>query len=239
MNIAMWSGPRNLSTAMMYAFAQRSDCMVVDEPFYAAYLAATGLDHPMREEVLARQSQSYQNVITNCVTKPSGSEHVYQKHMTHHILADTPLDWLSQVSNVFLIRHPARVVASYDKKRENPTLSDIGFAQQWTLYEYVKTLGIDPIVLDSADVRDDPRAMISALCNALGIPFDPGMLRWEPGGIPEDGVWAKHWYNAVHNSNGFAGAEGPLPVITGALAKVVDDALPIYEEMRAKRLKAS
>lgn len=237
MNIAMWSGPRNLSTAMMYAFAQRSDCSVVDEPFYAAYLAATGLDHPMRDEVLAGQSQSYADVITNCVASRAGSEHVYQKHMTHHILADTPLDWLSKLTNVFLIRHPARVVASYGKKRENPTLSDIGFEQQKMLYEQVKSLGLDSIVVDSADVRDDPAGTLSALCDALGIPFEPAMLTWAPGGIPEDGVWARHWYGAVHRSSGFADPEGPLPEISGDLTRVVEEALPIYEAMRADRLK--
>ena len=131
MRIAMWSGPRNLSTAMMYAFGARADCAVWDEPFYAAYLTETGLDHPMRDEVIAAGETDPQAVAARCSSSvPAGRPHFYQKHMTHHMVEGFPLDWMAEVTNVFLIRHPARVLASYVKKRETPTLEDIGIVQQ-------------------------------------------------------------------------------------------------------------
>ena len=237
MKIAMWSGPRNLSTAMMYAFAQRPDCAVWDEPFYAAYLANTGLDHPMRDEILAAGDTDSRSVITKCLgSAPGGKPVFYQKHMTQHMLPDIPRDWLPDVTNVFLIRHPARVVASYAAKREDPTLDDIGFRQQFELFEHVQALGQTPIVIDSHDIRDDPKQSLKRLCEALGLPFDPAMLQWPAGGHPDDGVWAAHWYAAVHRSAGFAGAEGPLPDLPGNYAKIAAQALPFYEKLAENSL---
>ena len=221
--IAMWSGPRNLSTALMYSFAQHPDLSVIDEPFYAAFLALTGLDHPLRAEVLSAQPKTPEAVISGL---PDASH--YLKLMTHHMLPETPLDWASEYKHVFLIRHPARVLASYRVKREQVDLSDIGFAQQSEIYEE-----FGGIVIDSADIRDAPEAMLRALCHAIDLPFSPAMLSWPKGGNPADGVWAKHWYNAVHNSTGFAGPEGPLPEIESPILR---DALPLYEAMRRERL---
>ncbi len=237
MKIAMWSGPRNLSTAMMYAFAQRPDCAVWDEPFYAAYLAKTGLNHPMRKEILAAGDTDSQSVITRCIGPvPDGKKVFYQKHMTQHMLPDIPRDWLTQVTNVFLIRHPARVIASYAAKRENPSLDDIGFRQQFELFEHVKALGQTPIVIDSHDIRDDPKQSLIKLCEALSLDFDPSMLSWPAGGHPEDGVWAAHWYGAIHRSAGFAGPEGPLPYLEGDHRALAESALPIYDALREHRL---
>lgn len=207
MKIAMWSGPRNLSTAMMYAFGNRTDCAVVDEPFYAAYLARTGLEHPMRDAILAAQPQDPATVAATLAgPNPEGKAHWYQKHMTQHMIAGVPRGWMRGVTNVFLIRHPARVIASYAAKRENPTLDDIGFRQQAELFREVLGLGGDPIVIDSHDIREDPCRMLEKLCAAIGVPFDPAMLGWPAGGHKDDGVWAAHWYGAVWNSTGFAGA---------------------------------
>ena len=148
----MWSGPRNLSTAMMYAFGARGDCAVVDEPFYAAYLAKTGIDHPMRDAIMASQSQDAAEVAQGLIGPiPGGHPHYYQKHMTQHMIPGAPRDWMAEVVNVFLIRHPARVVASYAKKREAPVLDDIGFRQQAELFEHVKSLGQTPVVIDSGE----------------------------------------------------------------------------------------
>ena len=237
MRIAMWSGPRNLSTAMMYAFGARSDCAVVDEPFYAAYLKMTGLDHPMRDEIIASHSNDPKAVATSLLDSiPAGKPHYYQKHMTQHMIPGIPRDWMAEVANVFLIRHPARVVASYAAKRENPTLEDIGFVQQAELFDYVKALGQRPVVIDSHDIRDDPKGMLKKLCTEIGLSWDPAMLSWPKGGHPDDGVWAAHWYGAVHNSTTFSGAEGLLPDLKGSAAELTEQALPFYEKLSAAKL---
>jgi Sulfotransferase domain len=233
MRIAMWSGPRNLSTAMMYAFAARGDCAVVDEPFYAAYLAATGTVHPMREAVIASQSTDAAQVAAACVGPvPQDQSLFYQKHMTLHMIPAFDRAFLRGLTNVFLIRHPARVVASYAKKRENPSLMDIGFVQQAELFDQVaEMLGQAPPVIDSANIRENPSQALSGLCARLGISFTDRMLHWPAGPKPYDGVWAPHWYGAVHESTGFDAAEGPLPVLSGAAAELVDAALPYYQRL--------
>lgn len=238
MNIACWSGPRNLSTALMYAFGARADCGVWDEPFYAAYLARTGIHHPMRDEIIAAGETDPAEVARRCAAPdPAGAAHYYLKLMTHHVLDGDTIDWAAEAAHVFLIRHPARVLASYSVKRENPNLSDIGFAQQCAVFETVKARGWRYAVIDSNDIRRAPEQALRALCAAIGLGFDPDMLAWPAGGHRDDGVWAAHWYDAVHRSTGFAGAEGPLPLVDAALAAVHDAALPHYQRMRAETLR--
>lgn len=235
--IAMWSGPRNLSTAMMYSFGNRADCAVVDEPFYAAYLDITGLDHPMRDDILASQNRNPADVVESLMgDNPAQKPYYYQKHMTQHMIDGVPRDWMRDVVNVFLIRHPARVIASYAAKRENPTLEDIGFRQQAELFDLVAGWGHAPVVLDSSDLRDAPQEKLEALCDAIGIAFSPNMMSWAKGGHPSDGVWASHWYGAVWNSETFAGAEGAMPEIAEDLQPVLDQALPYYEKLAAVKL---
>ncbi len=233
--IAMWSGPRNLSTAMMYAFAARGDCAVWDEPFYAAYLAATGLEHPMRADVLAAGLIDPQQVAQRCLGPvPGGKEIFYMKQMPHHMVDGFPLDWARDCVNVHLIRHPARVIASYAAKRDQITMEDIGFAQQAQVFER-----FPGPVLDGADIRRAPEAMMRLLCEKTGVPFTENMLRWEAGPKPFDGAWAPHWYNAVHASTGFAPPEGPLPDIPSRFRDLFEVALPIYTQMQAHALKLS
>ncbi|TCK99831.1 hypothetical protein BXY66_3535 [Shimia isoporae] len=237
MKIAMWSGPRNLSTAMMYAFGNRSDCAVVDEPFYAAYLNMTGIDHPMKEDILTSQSQDPHDVVRDLSGPiPDEKKVYYQKHMTQHMVEGVPRDWMRDLTNVFLIRHPARVIASYAAKRENPTISDIGFEQQSELFDLVSDWGQTPIVVDSHDIRENPREMLKKLCKSIDLPFSEDMLSWPEGGHKADGVWASHWYGAVWKSTGFAGAEGPLPEVPDYLQHVLDAALPHYEKMKSVKL---
>lgn len=234
-HIAMWSGPRNLSTALMYAFAARGDCAVWDEPFYAAYLAKTGLAHPMREEILSAGETDAAAVADRCVGDcPDGAAFFYQKHMCQHMIDGIPRDWMHEVQNVFLIRHPARVLASFAAKYEEPTLLDIGFVQQAELFDEVAgRLGKPPLVVDSHEIRANPQETLGKLCSALGLPQTSKMLTWSSGGHPQDGVWAPHWYGAVHASTGFAGPEGPLPEVTGAYRAMVEQALPYYERLKA------
>lgn len=234
MKIAMWSGPRNLSTALMYAFAARGDCAVWDEPFYAAYLNASGIDHPMKDEIIASGETDPTRVAAACLgPTPDAQDLFYQKHMTLHMIPEFDRGFIRDLTNVFLIRHPARVVASYSKKRESPNLADIGFVQQADLFDQVAGwTGRAPLVVDSADIRAAPEKMLAKLCSALGISFTDRMLRWAPGPKPYDGVWAPHWYNAVHASTGIDDPEGPLPTLSDEYARLAESALPYYEKLR-------
>jgi hypothetical protein len=234
----MWSGPRNLSTAMMYAFAARGDCAVWDEPFYAAYLKATGIDHPMTDRIIAAGLTDPAQVAEACLGPiPQEQTLFYQKHMTLHMIPAFDRGFMRGLTNVFLIRHPARVVASYSKKRESPTLADIGFVQQAELFDEVAGwMGRTPIVIDSADIRANPRDMLERLCAALGLAFTDRMLHWPAGPKPHDGVWAPHWYNAVHASTGFDDPEGPLPELPPEAADLVGRALPSYQALARFRL---
>lgn len=229
MRLAMWSGPRNLSTAMMYAFGARDDFTVMDEPFYAAYLAATGADHPMADEIIAAHEADPERVALAC--GQDGAPHLYMKHMPHHMLEGFPMAWARDCVNVHLIRHPARVIASYAAKRDAPTLEDIGFVQQSRVFDQ-----LGGVVIDSTDIRADPQGMLRALCAAIDLPFDPAMLHWPAGARAEDGIWARHWYGAVHASTGIAGAEGPSPEVEPALRPLLDAALPYYLRLHARRL---
>ena len=226
----MWSGPRNLSTAMMYSFGNRKDFDVMDEPFYAPFLAATGIQHPMREEIMAAHETDPDKVAQAC--KQDGTPHLYMKHMPHQMVEGFPTDWARDCVNVHLIRHPARVIASYIEKREAPTMRDIGFRQQSELFD-----DLGGLVIDSADIRADPEGMLRRLCAEIGLSFDPAMLQWKPGPRRQDGVWARHWYGAVHRSSGFAGPEGPLPQLNGDSATLMAEALPYYEKLWSVRLQ--
>jgi hypothetical protein len=231
MRIAMWSGPRNLSTAMMYSFGARPDFEIMDEPFYAAYLAQSGLDHPMRDQIIHHHETDPVKVAAVCAAPLGSAPHSYMKHMPHHMLDGFPMGWAEGCVHVHLIRHPARVIASYAAKREAPGLDDIGFVQQFEMFE--KTGGL---VLDGTDIRQDPGQMLGRLCAQIGLPFDDAMLGWTAGPRAQDGVWARHWYGAVHASTGFAGAEGPLPDLPAELADLCAQALPYFEAMSARRL---
>jgi Sulfotransferase domain len=233
MRIAMWSGPRNLSTAMMYSFAARGDFAVWDEPFYAPYLAMTGLDHPMAAEIIATHDSDPDRVAAGCIGPiPDGKPHFYMKHMPHHMIDGISTDWISDCVNIHLIRHPARVIASYAAKRESPTLEDIGFQQQLALYER-----FGGVVVDSYDIRANPGQMLQKLCSEIGMTYTSNMLQWHVGGRPEDGVWARHWYGAVHKSLGFAGPEGAIPKLSEELESLCMEAMPAYLALRSGALR--
>jgi hypothetical protein len=236
----MWSGPRNISTAMMRSFENRSDCAVSDEPFYAAYLAETGLDHPMRDEVLASQPTDWRAVAAALAgPAPGGAKVWYQKHMTHHMLDGFGLDWADGAVNAFLIRDPARVLASYVVKRGEVTLADIGVERQRELFEReADRLGAPPPVVEGRDVLADPAATLGRLCAALGVAFDPAMLAWPAGPRDSDGVWAPAWYDAVERSTGFGPPpdETAPPALTDDLRRIAEAARPHYERLVAFRL---
>lgn len=235
--IAMWSGPRNMSTTMMRSFGGRTDTVCVDEPFYGAYLKLTGLRHPMTDEIFAAHDCDPVSVAEAMRQSSSGSPVFYQKHMTHHMVEGIPRNFMRDVKNVFLIRHPARVLASYARKMETVSLEATGFPQQLELFEQATgSSGGTPPVIDSDDILRDPKIALSALCERLGISWDEGMLSWPAGRREEDGAWAPHWYDRVWASTGFGPASGPLPALTGQLAELCAEAMPIYETLSAHKL---
>jgi len=239
--IAMWSGPRNLSTALMRSFENRCDCAVADEPFYAFYLARTGIDHPMRDEVLASQPQDWAGVVAGLIgAAPEGAEVFYQKHMTHHMLAGFDLGWMAKCRNAFLIRRPEAVLASYAQKRGEATLDDIGVVRQREIFDReADRLGHAPPVVEGADVLADPRGTLGRLCAALGIPFSDRMMAWPAGPRASDGVWAPAWYDAVERSTGFAVPEDRAPpALSDDLRRIADQARPYYEGLSRHRINA-
>ena len=238
LRIAMWSGPRNMSTTMMRSFGSRPDTVCVDEPFYAAYLHLTGLRHPMSDEIFAAQSRDPADVAADMQSCPDPSATVfYQKQMTHHMVDGVPRDWMAACRNVFLIRHPARVIPSYARKMEKVTLKAIGFPQQLSLFEVATELeGRTPLVVDSNDILRAPEDMMRVLCEALGLDWHDEMLSWPAGARPEDGAWAPHWYDAVWRSTGFGPPPGERPEMRPEWQSVYDAALEIYETLASHRL---
>jgi Sulfotransferase domain len=232
-NIAMWSGPRNISSAMMYSFANRADCVAWDEPFYGAYLKETSLPHPMREEILNGCETDWSEVVRRCVT--AGEKPIfYQKHMTHHMIAKFDRKFIRTLTNAFLIRSPEKVLASYAKKHDEVSLHAIGFVEQAEIFDQVaQMLGHAPPVVDADLHLAGPRESLVKLCAALGIPFDEAMLHWVKGPKTCDGVWAPHWYNAVWQSTGFAKQAARETVLDSHLLKVADQARPYYEKLKA------
>lgn len=241
LRIAMWSGPRNISTAMMRAWENRDDATVIDEPFYAHYLVETGVNHPGRDEVIAAQEIDAAKVAATLTGPiPDGKAIWYQKHMTQHMLPDMPLDWLDRVTNCFLIREPERVAASFTIQRPDAAAWELGFEQQARLFDHVcDKLGDVPPVIDAADVLKDPRGTLAALCAKLGIPFSERMLRWPAGPRASDGVWAPHWYSAVERSTGFAPYRPCDATPTDFQQKLADQCRPHYERIAKHRLTAA
>ena len=203
--IAMWSGPRNISTAMMRSFENRKDTSVIDEPFYAYYLNKTGLNHPLREKVLVSQSINCDKIVAQLNGEiPKEKTIFYQKHMVHHILSFDKIDWVKNFKNCLLIRHPKQVIVSYSKQSKINSINDLGFVQQVELFEQIKNLtGSYPAVIDSKDILLDPKLYLSKLCNYFDISFLEEMLSWPIGQRTSDGIWGSHWYKNVINSNGF------------------------------------
>jgi hypothetical protein len=233
--IAMWSGPRTLSTALMRSFENRPDTVVVDEPLYAYYLARSGVDHPGRDEILASMPTDWRTVLTQLAQAPlpPGASVYYQKHMTHHLLAEIDRAALAGLSHAFLIRDPRQLLASYARVRSKPVLADLGLAQQVEIFR-----AFGGPVIDSADILRAPRAALEALCDALGIRFDPAMLSWPTGPRPSDGVWARHWYDSVWSSTGFGPYREPADDdLPGELEPLAAQCQPFYDELAAQRLQ--
>jgi hypothetical protein len=235
--INLVSGPRNLSTALMYSFAQREDITVFDEPFYGYYLqnGTFESEHPSQNEILQTMELKEEKVIEG-INFLSEKKNVFVKGMAHHYLTDSPsfiLNW----ENVILIRHPKKLIASFSKVIHTPTLNDIGIKKASELFLFLKENGKTPVVIDSDELLKNPEIYLKKLCNLLNIRFSEKMLQWKKGGIPEDGIWAKHWYGNVHNSEGFTVQKSSSQPLPKHLNPLLNEALPYYETLKNNILK--
>ncbi|MFK8083708.1 MAG: hypothetical protein AB8B97_25785 [Granulosicoccus sp.] len=229
--IAMWSGPRNISTAMMRAWENRSDTHVIDEPFYAHFLSHTGLDHPMHEAVINSGTTDWRAVVEH-ISKVPDEGIFYQKHISTHWMEHFSTDWLAKLDHVFLIREPTPVVASYAIKRHGLTASDLGYSQQAALFDLIsRHRDKRPMVIDSQRFLENPAEQLQQVCDALGIAYEPNMLSWPAGARDSDGVWGAHWYDAVNRSTGFTPPRDHIPVLDDNQQRVADICKPYYEAM--------
>ncbi len=234
--LAMWSGPRNISTALMRAWENRPDSRVVDEPLYACYLAATGVDHPGRDEVLAAGDTDWRSVVTALLAPvPDDVAVVYHKQMAHHLLPEMGHDWVPRMTNVLLVREPREVVASYLRSRDSVTADDIGLPQQVRLYDALAATDEAPPVIDAADFLGDPEGYLRALCDLVGVEFTGSMLAWPPGPRDSDGIWGRYWYDAVWASTGFAPYERRHVELDTAGARVAEECRPLYDRLHEAR----
>ena len=236
----MWSGPRNLSTAMMRSFGNRADTYVSDEPFYGAFLKASGADHPMRDPVIAAMDCDWGSVIrTLSGPAPGGAPVWYQKHMWHHMVGPVGHDDFAGFTHAFLIRDPEHMIASYLRKREAAAFEDFGLERQAEFFEReADRLGHAPPVIDATDVLENPEGVLSALCDRLGLSWDPAMLSWPPGCRETDGVWAPHWYGAVEASTGFGPPDHAPVELPDEARRLADRCRPFYERLAAHRITA-
>jgi len=237
--IAMWSGPRNISTAMMRAWGNRGDTVVIDEPFYAYYLKATGKEHPGAQEVIVTGEIDWGKVVAQLTGPiPKGKRIFFQKHMTHHFLPEVDRQWLEAVTNCFLIRDPREVIASYIKKRENPAVEDLGFVQQAEIFEFVRARAkLLPPILDARDVLENPERMLRLLCGAVGVEFSESMLSWPPGLRETDGIWARYWYGEVAKTTSFRPYRPSHDEVPERLYKIYQRCHEYYDRLYQYRLR--
>ncbi len=234
----MWSGPRNISTAMMRAWGNRPDTVVVDEPFYACYLKATRKRHPGADEVIAAGETDWRKVVVHLTGAiPKGKHIFFQKQMTHHLLPEVDREWLSAVTNCFLFRDPREVISSYIKKLEEPALEDLGFARQAEIFDFVRgRANSSPPVVDAKDVLEEPERILRLLCDAVGVEFSKPMLSWPPGLRETDGIWAKHWYTEVANTTSFQPYRATRDEIPERFREIYERCRECYERLYQYRL---
>ena len=233
--INLISGPRNISTALMYSFANRSDTHVVDEPMYAYYLHKSGADHPGRDDILKALPSSIEDVKANYLFQEVKEDIYFIKGMAKHYV-ELDYSFLLDLKNLFLIRDPAQLIVSFQKVIPNPKMADIGLKKEWELFEFLQSKGNQPIVLDSNAILENPKQGLEALCQSLDIPFSNRMLQWKKGPIPEDGIWAPHWYSTVHQSTKFGEPSRFKPEIPKTLSSLYEESLYYYKKLHAHHL---
>lgn len=229
--ICLWSGPRNISTALMYSFAQRKDTKVVDEPLYAHYLSSTNASeyHPGAREVLNHMENDGKKVVEQ-MYQENEKPVIFFKQMAHH-LVNIDLNFLDDVQNIILTRDPEEMLTSYTEHIESPGIDDVGYLKQYELMTHLQKRGQKPIVLLAKEILKNPKQKLSLLCKRLDIPFDPAMLKWKRGPRPEDGIWAKYWYKSVHNSTEFAPYSPKNAKVPDELMPLLEECRPVYNEL--------
>ncbi|MDR3633369.1 MAG: HAD family hydrolase [Isosphaeraceae bacterium] len=239
LRIAMWSGPRNISTALMRSWGNRPDTFVSDEPLYAHYLAATGIDHPGADEVVAHHEPNWQKAVAGLIGEiPDGKSIYYQKHMAHHLLPDIGREWLGHLTHAFLIRDPREMLLSLAKVLPNPGPEATGLPQQVEIFEWARAHGrAVPPVVDARDILENPRALLTRLCQTLGVDFRDEMLSWSPGRRATDGIWAKHWYENVEKSTSFQPYRAREEALPEHLRPVLAECQPYYDLLHGRRLR--
>jgi hypothetical protein len=231
MIINLLSGPRNVSTALMYSFAQRPDSSVIDEPLYGYYLKRSGADHPGKDEIIGTMDSDPVNILMNILKKDSNSSVIFIKNMCHHFI-DLPTTMLLPFTNIFLIRDPREMLPSLAKQLKKPTLRDTALKHQWTLFTQLEEFGKHPFVIDSKILLQNPRHLLSVLCKRINIQFHPVMLKWDKGPRQEDGIWAKHWYDKIHESTGFSQYEEKNEHFPEHLNSLLKECRPYYQNLR-------
>ena len=235
--IALWSGPRSISTALMRSFENRPDTFVTDEPFYAHYLKKTGIDHPLREEVIANCKTDWNSVVDEITGPiPMGKEIWYQKHMAQHNLTGFDLKWVEKMQNCILIRHPREVILSYSQKYEISSILQLGYPQQTELFNVLTNMGATPFVLDARDVLKNPDSALKFLCRKLDIPFFTEMLNWPMGSRESDGIWGRHWYGSVEASTGFHPYAEKKGNLSSKYQDIYTACLVSYQQLYSHRL---
>ena len=238
MRLAVWSGPRSISTALMRAWENRVDTVVVDEPLYAYYLNETGIDHPGRGEVIAAGPTDWRAAVADLIlTGGAGSAIYYQKHMAQHLIPQLPLDWILGLHNVMLIRDPFEVAASYVRSRADITADDLGAGQQARLYDYLATAAAAPSIIDATDFLKAPERYLRWLCDSIGVDFGAGMLHWPVGRRSSDGVWARYWYSAAERSTGFEPWRARDVELSGAALAAATESWPHYQQLADRRVR--
>ncbi|MDA7641979.1 HAD family hydrolase [Candidatus Marinimicrobia bacterium] len=232
MRIACWSGPRNISTALMRSWSSRNDSFVSDEPFYAYYLREQQLQHPMSKKIIEYYPNTYDEVVTNLISEiPDDKEHWYQKHMAHHLIDLNNIDWIKNFENCILIRHPRDVISSYVKKNTLNHVDELGYPQQYKIMRYLNSIGKKLIVIDSNILLDNPEKILSQWCNSINLEFDISMLRWKKGNHPQDGIWWKHWYDNVITTTHFQKFSVNQSELDKKYQSIYDEALDYYNKL--------
>jgi hypothetical protein len=232
MKIACWSGPRNISTALMRSWSSRKDMFVSDEPFYGYYLKKQKLKHPMYKEIIENYPNKYNDVVDSLISEiPNNKHHWYQKHMAHHLIDLSKLDWIKKFENCILIRHPKNVINSYTKKNSLNHIDELGYPQQYKIIRYLDSIDKKFIVIDSHILLNNPKKILSQWCNSINLEFDISMLKWQKGNHPQDGIWWKHWYDNVINTTSFKKFSSNERKLDKKYQSIYDEALDYYNKL--------
>ena len=233
MIVACWSGPRNISTALMRSWSSRKDTYVTDEPFYAYYLKETQINHPMHKKIINRYLSDYDEIVDYLINKVPNQKHIwYQKHMAHHLIDLTKIDWIKKCENCILLRHPREVISSYTAKNKLNSITELGYPQQFEIAKFLKESNQRFKIIDSEDLLKNPKKILSDWCESINIKFDQSMLQWKKGSHPNDGIWWQHWYNNVIETSGFQKYQKKDISIENKYDSIYNDSMEYYNYLK-------